>query len=216
MEINSGNFFVIEGLDGSGKSAQAKKLADNLRSLGYKVNLSSEPTMGPVGALIRLALNKRLNLDQKTIAALFAADRVDHVYNPVNGIKKHLGEGIIEISDRYDLTSYAYQSLFNDKEWVFQLNSQAIRPDITVFLDVNPKECVRRLAASKIEYDLYESESHLQEARQNYINMIDFLRQERKETIVIIDAEIEINLLASKILEIIKDWLLKNNGKTNG
>ena len=210
-----GKFIVIEGLDGSGKSLQAKKLAQNLRSLGYKVSLSAEPTAGPVGALVRLALNKRIALDPKTVAALFASDRVDHVYNPVNGIKKHLEEGIIEISDRYDLTSYAYQGLFTDKDWIFQLNSQVIRPDITIFLDISPAECLRRLAGSKIDFDLYENESHLHEARQNYFRMIEVLRKEKNELIVIMDADIEVELLDSKILTVIKDWLSKTKENPN-
>lgn len=202
-----GKFIVIEGLDGSGKSIQAKRLADYLKSLGFRVNLSSEPTSGPVGAVIRQALTKRINLDQKTIAALFAADRLDHIYNPDNGIKKHLDEGIIEISDRYDLTSYAYQTRFADQDWVWQLNSQAIRPNLTIFLDVSPKECLKRLLASNIEQDIYHYEAHLAKARHKYMESIDTLRREKKEMIVIINAESNPDVVATEISNSAKEWL---------
>jgi dTMP kinase len=186
MERPAGKFIVIEGLDGSGKTVKSKLLGDHLKTLGLRISQSFEPTGGPIGAIIRNVLVGRLQVDPRTLAALYAADRLDHITNPVNGITKHLKEGIIEICDRYDLTSYAYQTLSVDEEWVWQLNSQAIRPDLTIFLDVDPEECWRRLTRSQVDAEMFHDLAHLKEARAKYLAAISKLRGH--EQIVIVDS----------------------------
>src|SRR5215208_5930139 len=83
-----GRFIVVEGVDGSGSTTHTKLLAKALRKRGHKVHITCEPTTGPIGALIRQVLQKRItmpgesgprSLAWSTMALLFAADRLDHL-----------------------------------------------------------------------------------------------------------------------------------------
>ena len=102
-----GTFIVFEGLDCSGSSTQATLLYERLINIGRKVYLTSEPSAGPVGTLIRLFFSGRVILPpardvrDAQFAYLFAADRFDHLYNPTNGVVKHLEEDVDVISTRY-------------------------------------------------------------------------------------------------------------------
>ena len=109
--------------------------------------LTCEPSTGPIGSLIRQVLQRRLfvpdatgprNFDWSTMALLFAADRMDHLDSTV---VPALRAGSVVISDRYDLSSLAYQSVtaHNGSDpipWIRQLNAQALRPDLTIVIDV--------------------------------------------------------------------------------
>ena len=101
-------FIAFEGIDGSGKSTQAKRLARLLENAGHKVYSTFEPTDNPIGKMIRDIFNHKMEADHRTIAGLFVADRLDHLLNKSNGILKKLDEGYTVITDRYYFSSYAY------------------------------------------------------------------------------------------------------------
>ena len=112
-----GRFVVIEGIDGAGSTTHAKQLARTLEGRGREVVLTCEPTTGPIGAMIRQVLQKRLFVADatgprafawSTMALLFAADRLDHLDST---IVPGLRDGKVVISDRYDISSLAYQSV---------------------------------------------------------------------------------------------------------
>jgi len=138
---------VIEGIDGSGTTTQSQSLVRALGALGRDARHTFEPTPGPVGALIRAALEKRLVdpvserprvFRAETLALLFAADRLDHLDSFV---LPALAEGAIVVSDRYDLSSFVYQSATSDSgaealPWLRSLNRAARRPELTIVLDV--------------------------------------------------------------------------------
>jgi dTMP kinase len=142
-----GLFVVVEGIDGCGSTTHAKLLAKAIKSRGPEVVLTCEPSTGPIGSLIRQVLQRRLfvpdatgprNFAWSTMALLFAADRMDHLDSTV---APALRAGSVVVSDRYDLSSLAYQSVtaHNGAEsipWIRELNSQALRPDVTIVLDV--------------------------------------------------------------------------------
>lgn len=142
-----GLFVVLEGIDGCGSTTHAKLLEKALRARGQEVLLTCEPSTGPIGSLIRQVLQRRLfvadatgprNFDWSTMALLFAADRMDHLDSAV---APALRAGSIVISDRYDLSSLAYQSVTAHSgsdpiPWIRQLNTQALRPDLTIVIDV--------------------------------------------------------------------------------
>ena len=88
-----GKFIVFEGTDGSGKSTQMKMLFKYLAGRGVSCFCTREPTDSPFGALLRSCLTGRVEADEHTIAAMFAADRLDHINNGVNGIKKSFPKG---------------------------------------------------------------------------------------------------------------------------
>ena len=79
-------FIAFEGIDGCGKSTQAKLLADKLEKAGHKIFLTCEPTESRIGTLIRDIFNHKMEADHRTIAGLFVADRLDHILNKRDGI----------------------------------------------------------------------------------------------------------------------------------
>jgi dTMP kinase len=152
MKVNGAPFIVIEGTDGSGVSTQAERLEARLRDGGREVYLTKEPTDGPAGAMIRLALAKRLvhstdiegfeSIEPHTLGLLFAADRMDHLYTD---IVPKLKMGLTVISDRYYLSSYAFQGLDMDVDWLEKINAYCLRPDLTIFLNVDSAICYKRM-----------------------------------------------------------------------
>ena len=144
----TGRFIVLEGLDGAGTTTQAQKLGIELRQEGHRVVVTCEPTEGPVGRLIRQALTRRLMhrrgdgaFSSQTLALLFAADRLDHLHAE---IVPALQSGQVVICDRYLLSSLAYQGVSMAASWIERINQFAIPPDLTLFLEVDP-----RIAASR-------------------------------------------------------------------
>ena len=105
---NSGFFVVLEGPDGSGKSTQAKLLADKLTAQGLDVLLTKEPGGTAIGQRIREILLNPANtgLDKKAELLLFAADRAQHI---AEVIVPALKSGKIVISDRFTESTKAYQ-----------------------------------------------------------------------------------------------------------
>ena len=186
-----GKFVVIEGLDGAGSTTQATRLCDWLDTQGFEVHLTKEPTDGPAGALIRLVLAKRLEIDPKTLAMLFAADRMDHLYRQDDGIVKLLErENVFVVSDRYYLSSYAYQLLEDDEDgidlpWLQRIHAKCVQPDLTIFLDVPISECFKRMAVNRgFHFEFFEREEEMEMVRDNYRTAIGELK--RRENIQVV------------------------------
>lgn len=202
-----GRFIVIEGLDGAGSTTQAAILNRWFLDRGLPVRLTWEPTDGPIGATLRLILTGRIvNLPREgmasppgeaVLALLFAADRLDHLENNVMPCLK---SGVNVISDRYYLSSLAYQTLDDrlDLDWVRRVNSLCRRPDLTVFIDVGPEECHRRMVAQGRHLELYEEISKLTRVRENYLSIMDLLAREG-ETIEIVDGTPPVDEVAAQI-----------------
>ena len=151
-----GRFIVFEGLDGSGTSTQTERLRAYLSERGVAVGVTREPTTGPLGAVIRQAIEGRISLDPTALALAFAADRADHLFNPVNGLNRALDDGTWVISDRYVLSSLAYQALATDDPlWLTQINRFAPAPDLTVFLDAPVAVCAARIGGRSGNDELF-------------------------------------------------------------
>lgn len=150
---------VIEGLDGAGTTTQSAELVRRLAARGIAAEVTAEPSRGPVGALIRLVLGHRLAggggrpFDRTALALLFAADRLDHV---ASEIEPHLAAGRWVVSDRYALSSIAYQALDVPQPFVEAINARAPRPDLTLFLDVPADVALGRRQAERAHLELYE------------------------------------------------------------
>ena len=184
-----GKFIVFEGTDGSGKSTQMKMLGKYLKAKGVPCYPTHEPTDSPFGALLRSCLTGRVEADERAIAALFAADRIDHITNTVNGILKKLDEGTTVLCDRYYFSSFAYNGGFVPIEWVVELNKPAmglLRPDLTIFLDLSVEESMRRVAR-RGEAERYETEEKQRRIRERYFDI--FRAFGGKENIAIIKSE---------------------------
>jgi dTMP kinase len=174
-----GKFIVIEGLDGAGATTQIRLLHQRL-SKSRKVYITHEPSEGPAGLQIRMVLQHRIKMDPAALAALFAADRMDHLYHRDGGggIVVRLSKGIDVLTDRYYLSSLAYQGMDQDWDWIWNMHARCIRPDVTLFVEVPVEVCLGRIAAGRGgHYDLFENRKALTRARQSYLRAIDRLCQ---------------------------------------
>ena len=156
--MEKGKFIVLEGIDGSGKSSQIGPLMKRLEGLGVPCRADREPTGGPVGSLIRQIFTGRVTADNRVIAALYAADRIDHLVNSVDGLCAAIGQGITVVSDRYYFSSYAYHSVDLDMDWVIQANAVSaclLRPTLTVFLDVPVETALERIRKNRFVEEIF-------------------------------------------------------------
>jgi dTMP kinase len=183
-----GNLVAFEGLDGAGTTTQVRLLAQRLRLL-RPVFVTHEPSDGPAGLQIRMVLAHRIKMDAAALAALFAADRMDHLYHTDGdkGMVAHLQAGTDVITDRYYVSSFAYQGMNLDWNWLWDMHAPCIRPDVTFFLDVPVDTCLRRIAQGRGEhFELFENQEALTRVRQSYLEAIERLRLVG-DTIEIID-----------------------------
>lgn len=139
--LQNGAFLSFEGIDGSGKSTQAHRLADSLRSLGHAVTLTREPG-GSKGAEEIRALVLQGNPDRwsaETELLLFTAARRDHLEKT---IRPALARGEIVITDRFADSTRMYQGLRgNLASTVNSLHDLMIgtEPDLTFLVDLDPE-----------------------------------------------------------------------------
>ena len=149
-----GLFVTIEGIDRSGKSTQARRLAD---ALGDDALLVREPGGTPAGERIRdLLKDPAVELDARTEALLFAAARAELV---AAVIRPALDAGKVVISDRYLDSSLAYQGHARrlGEDEVRRVNEWAtagLQPDLTVLLRIDPSAAAARAG----EADRFEDE----------------------------------------------------------
>lgn len=200
--MKQGKFIVIEGLDGSGKSTQIQRLADYYKKLGEKVYITAEPTDFETGSYLRRILSESQEKNMYLQAALFLADRLEHITHPEFGIKKYLDEGYVVICDRYYYSSFAYQGTATDMEWVMNINlgcKDILTPDLCVFLDVNPDTCKERIDRVREKPELYEKNIALmREIRENFLSVFNRLKKE--QNIVLIDANKQLEDVEKEIL----------------
>ena len=196
-----GRFIVLEGLDGAGTTTQAHLLGERLAARG-PVWVTWQPSDRPAGLLIRRILKGEVVTDPRALALLFAADRLDHVYGP-GGIAEHLSRGENVVCDRYYLSSLAYQTLDASFTWVHSINSQAMRPDLTVFLEVPVLVCLERIGARQGERkELFEREEALQRVRESYYRAMHQLS--KREVIQVVDGCVPIPHVADLVWSLVQ------------
>jgi len=155
----AGRFIVFEGIDGSGTTTQGRALVASLERAGIAARFTHEPSGGPLGLLLRqLLTGTGPSPGWDCMALLFAADRLDHV---TREIRPALDQGITVICDRYDLSSLAYQSATAPEAeavlpWIQSLNRRALRPHLTLVLDVDPNVAESRRAERGGPPELFE------------------------------------------------------------
>lgn len=207
--MSKGLFIVFEGIDGAGKSTQARLLAEALEREGKQVYITAEPTPLPSGRALREVLGGKVKKTPCEIAIMFAEDRVAHNKDSECGIEKLLADGVCIICDRYYYSSLAYQGSQCDYEWVRSLNTRCpeIRhPDLCIFLDLTPTESMKRImSANRGSTEIYENEETLAKVRNTFMKVIDDMRKE--DRIEVIDASRDIDTIASDILAAVKSAL---------
>jgi len=156
-----GWLFAFEGLDGSGKSTQLHLLEEALCKEGYAVVATREPTDGPYGRRLRQLLGNRDQCTPDEELALFIADRRQHVETV---IKPALVEGKVVLTDRYYLSTAAYQgALGHDPEAILIENELfAPKPDLVFLLSVSVETGLSRITEGRGESpNDFEKESSL-------------------------------------------------------
>lgn len=187
-ETKRGAFIAFEGIDGSGKGTQISLLKKYLEENGYPAFYTMEPNDSPTGSLIHQIMIGRIKTTNDVIAALFVADRLDHIQNETNGILKFIRQGINVITDRFYFSSYAYQSVDVPMDWIIQANSLAadlVRPDVTIFIDVDPEITMKRIEENRMTKELFEETGRLIETRRRYFESFEKLKDQ--ENVVVID-----------------------------
>ena len=195
-----GQFFALEGIDGSGKSTQLALLARRLEEAEIPCLTTCEPTDRLIGRLLRQVLTGQVKCDSRVVAPLFAADRLDHLLNKEAGLCQAVDRGMVVLSDRYYFSSYAYQGVDFPLEWVIELNrpcAQLLRPSATIFIDVSPELALERIAQNRANVELFETRERLTRTREQYFRAFEL--QKDAENIVIIPGGRDITAIAQDI-----------------
>jgi dTMP kinase len=166
---SQGLFIVLEGIDGTGKSSHAKRLASYFSSLGREVVQSREPTDGPWGKKLRDSASTG-RLDPEEELECFLRDRREHVEQL---IKPALAEGKVVILDRYYFSTMAYQGArgFDPQEIRRRNEEFAPVPDWLFILDVELDTALQRIGHRGDTANHFERRDALQRCREIFLSL---------------------------------------------
>ena len=149
-----GKLFVVEGIDGSGKTTQLGLLAKWLAASGHRVFVTEWNSSALVKAATKTGKKKNA-LTPMTFSLLHATDFADRLlYNVIPPLKA----GMIVLADRYTYTAFARDAARGvDRRWVRELYSFAVKPDLAVYFRVPIDVSVDRLLARRVKLKFYEA-----------------------------------------------------------
>lgn len=201
-------FITFEGIDGCGKSTQAKRVSFFLRKIGIPVILTLEPGGTKIGDNIRKILldSQNTHISPLTELFLYMADRAQHIKEV---IKPSLNQGIWVISDRFYDATLAYQGFGRgiDISFIDLLNKRIcgeIKPDITFLMDCPVETALIRVANRRANRNQLrfeqEDKAFYEMVRNGYLN----IAKDCKDRIVIIDATGSVDEIEKTIITKIK------------
>lgn len=206
--MSLGHFITFEGIDGSGKSTQARLLAENLRGLGHDVILTREPGGSPGAEEIR-ALVLQGDPDRwsaETEILLFTAARRDHLERT---ILPALAAGKIVLCDRFADSTRMYQGLSRGdlRQTVDRLHSLMIgrEPDLTLLIDMDPAIGLQRAKSRQTAEERFEDfgQALQDQMRRGFLD----LAHEFSERFRIVDGGRPQDAVASEITAIVREHL---------
>ncbi len=227
----SGRLIVFEGIDGSGKSTQIRKLGERLdinvdqydqqyldfersRYGGSTERFDIEATFQfgatEVGSAIRSILLDPSNghLDDRTEALLIIADKAQHVSEIV---RPALNGGRTVLSDRYCASTLAYQGYGRGLDLelldaMMQFATQGLEPDLTVLLDIDVASARERLGDQR---DRIESTGieFFRRVRDGYLE----LAAQQPDSWVVVEADGSVDEVAARVASVVDDWLSQNS-----
>jgi dTMP kinase len=167
----AGLFIVIEGIDGTGKSTQSRRLGEWFSDQGREVLLSREPTDGPWGKKLReSASTGRLSPEDEL--EYFLKDRQQHVEEL---IKPALAAGKVVILDRYYFSTMAYQGArgFDPEEIRRRNETFAPVPDLLLILDLGVDAALERIGVRGDTANEFEKRENLERCREIFLSLKD-------------------------------------------
>ncbi len=167
--MSDGLFIVIEGIDGTGKSTQAKRLGEWFTTQGREVVLSHEPTAGPWGEKVRESASTG-RLSPQDELEYFLNDRRQHVQEL---IAPSLAAGKVVILDRYYFSTMAYQGARGlDPQEIREKNEAfAPVPDFLLILDLDVDSALRRIGSRGDIANEFEKRDNLERCREIFLSL---------------------------------------------
>ena len=197
----TGLLIVFEGIDGTGKSTQIELLGDFLRSEGYPVITTREPTNGQYGKAIRALYVDRGQCTPEEELQLFLDDRREHV---TELLTPHLKQGDIILCDRYYFSTAAYQGANGfDPAEIIERNSFAPEPDITLIFEQPVRTSLARITENRGEAlnEFEQSES--------LTRVAEIFKSLKHPSIVRIDATDSIDRVHQSVVNAVTPFLQK-------
>lgn len=185
-----GFFISFEGGEGAGKSTQIAMLADRLREAGYEVVVTREPGGSAGAEAVRHVLlsGAAEPFGARLEAILFAAARMDHVDQV---IRPAVERGAVVLCDRFVDSSRVYQGITGELDPAFmaaleRVTVNGMMPDLTIILDIDPEEGLRRATERRGEEnaDRFEKET-LQIHRRRRRAFLDIAKEETRRCVVV-------------------------------
>jgi dTMP kinase len=195
-----GLFIVIEGIDGTGKSTQVKRLGEWLTAQGREVVLSREPTDGPWGKKVReSAATGRLSPEDEL--QYFLKDRRQHVEEL---IAPSLAAGKVVILDRYYFSTMAYQGArgFDPGEIRRKNEVFAPVPDLLLIMDLDVNSALERIGARGDTANEFEKRENLERCREIFLSLKD------ENFVRVIDTRGTLDEVAARVREAVGSHLV--------
>ncbi|MCG3175150.1 MAG: Thymidylate kinase [Candidatus Omnitrophica bacterium] len=207
-----GKLFIVEGIDGSGKSTQIMLLKKWLEALGYSVFFTEWNSSALVKETTKQGKKKNM-LTPTTFSLLHATDFADRLnYQIIPPLKA----GMIVLADRYAFTAFARDTVRGVRpEWVRNLYSFAVKPDISFYFDVPIDVACERILSSRAQIKFHEAGMDLgysgdikESFRIFQSKILDEYRNMREEFgLTTIDAQLEIHDQQEMVREAVQEAL---------
>lgn len=195
-----GAFIAIEGIDGCGKGTIIKRLTADLYDAdkNHHIFLTREPFRRDWLKSFLSTIDPNSRPLEAT--AYFVKDRLEHckVFEPM------LKKGVIVLSDRYKLSTYAYQMAQGAPfEKIHELHKDVAVPDLTIVIDITADESAKRISAGREQTNAFQDPSFLAKVRDNYLSVKDRL----KEKIVVVNGARDRDAVYADVKKLVLDFL---------
>ncbi len=204
-----GALIVLDGIDGTGKTTQAKRLLKTLKKKGYPAVYFREPSDSRWGREIKRKAALADSLSAAEELELFQKDRKENV---AKNLRPALEQNKIIVLDRYYYSTIAYQGARGiDPTMIQKMNEEfAVKPDLVFILDATPREGLRRIEKDRQKRDpLFEQEGYLNKVR-------EIFRKLKDKNIFHIDASRSEEEIYMEIEKIVFDFFKRSQTLING
>jgi len=195
-----GRLIALEGIDGCGKSTQARRLVEALADAGIPAVSFREPGDTEYGRELRRVFVEGRDISPEEEMRLFLEDRLIDVRD---NIKPALAAGRHVVMDRYYLSSVVYQGALGLDPAMIRARNEEIapRPDLTLILDLTVDVALQRIAVSRGQANSFEGRDYLTKVRALYLT---FAAEADIETV---DASVDMDAVHAALLARVREFL---------